>query len=370
MCHSCWENQPPASLYAHWETEVLAPKKPKIMVDDAVLFDFFLSLEGTQEQTKIEFRYLLALMLMRKRFLSFDDMRIEDGVSLMSVTVRGGSRQDVIDPGISEEKIARLQKELTAVFTVDIAEKPQAVHLALPAQLSVDAKAEDLLDLAAEAGISQVVLNGVAVPLSVDIARCETIRDYAREKKIGLSLFQSSFRILDSSSWQKAFDPWLTHARALGSRMISVRCGFSAESSIDSQLPELIKRMRTLIKRSLRYKVLFVVESDELTNEQITALFEAHDAGSFYTTLHYTAVDQADELASQVIETAARGGYGVFPLADVQEDKLASWVRGIAAGGFNGVIVPAHLGVMPGSEELKERLEYLKKVVYDAQVGE
>lgn len=367
ICAECWQNSAPEKLYAHWKTEVPEPKKPKMIVDDAVLFDFFLGLEGVEDQTKIEFRYMLALMLMRKRFLSFEDMRVEDGVTLMSVTLRGGGQQDVIDPGISEEKIAKLQKELNAVFTVDIVEKPKAVQLALPAGLYVDAKAEDVLDLAAVAGLSYAALDGATVPLSADIARCETIRDYAKEKGIQLSLFQSSFRILESKNWRKAFDPWLTHARAIGSKLIAVRCGFDATQSIDSQLPELGKRLTNLIKRCLRYKLRLVLESDELSTAQLQALQQSQEEGFLLNTLEYVVTANADELAQKVTQPAASGGFARVPLMGVDGEALGAWVRAIAAGNFSGVVLPVNRGVAPSSEELKALLSSLKVKIEEAQ---
>ncbi|GEM_PF-1233939 len=367
ICHDCWQSAKPSAIYAYWETEVQEPKKPKMIVDDNVLFDFFMGLENTSEQNKIEFRYILALMLMRKRFLSFEDMRVENGVSFMTVGLRGGGHQDVIDPGISEQKIVKLQKELNSVFTIDIVEKPNPLQLALPANLYLDAKAEDVIDCAHEMSVSYVVMNTSTVPLSADIARCETIRDYAKDKQIQIPIYQSGFRILESKTWRKVFDVWLMPARAMGSKLISVRCGFNASESIDLQMPELIKRLNHLTKRCLRYKLKLVVESDELNNQQLEMLLQSQDDGFLLHTLMYQVTANADELANKITQVANSCGYGLCPLVDIDYNSLSSWVRAMITGNFSGVVLPVNLGLTPSSEELKNLVKALKKYIDEAQ---
>ena len=205
------------------------------------------------------------------------------------------------------------------------------------------------------------------MPLSADIARCETIRDYAKQKKITVSVFQSDYKILGTKGWQRAFDPWLTHARALGTKLISIRCGFDVADSIDSQLPELSKRLTNLAKRSLRYKVRLVLESDELTQDQLNTIQSAQEEGFLLNTLSYAESANADELAEKVTALAKTAGFGFFPMRGIADDALGQWVRAMAASGFEGVILPVNQGVVPELDELKITLSTLKKNIEEAQ---
>ncbi|MEO1237581.1 MAG: hypothetical protein AAFX76_12405 [Planctomycetota bacterium] len=63
----------PPHLFSFWKTTVPEPNaKKKTFVDDAVLLNLLRRLEDATEPQRLAFRYVVALILMRKKLLRFD----------------------------------------------------------------------------------------------------------------------------------------------------------------------------------------------------------------------------------------------------------------------------------------------------------
>ena len=89
-------------------------------VDNEVLVDFFNRLADQDEPAKISFRFVLALMLMRKKVLVYDGRQGgPDAGETWQMHFRGGSqRVEVIHPPLDEEKIAEVTAQLGSLFEV------------------------------------------------------------------------------------------------------------------------------------------------------------------------------------------------------------------------------------------------------------
>ena len=60
-------------LFSHWESTVPQPnEKKKIFVDDAVLMNLLVRLADTDQPQRLAFRFVLALILMRKKLLRYE----------------------------------------------------------------------------------------------------------------------------------------------------------------------------------------------------------------------------------------------------------------------------------------------------------
>src|SRR4051812_40801145 len=69
-----WPNYEHADILAFWQaTMPVTEQKKKIFVDDEVLCDLFERLKDTAEPPKINFRFVLGLILMRKKMLVYDE---------------------------------------------------------------------------------------------------------------------------------------------------------------------------------------------------------------------------------------------------------------------------------------------------------
>lgn len=127
-CTSEWESgSRPERLFSYWRTIVPASDaKEKILVDDTVLMDLFERLgEDTREQ-RIAFRFILALILMRKRLLRYvrrGDV-VEGQNEIWFMRVKGSDPDsphiEVINPQLSEEDIRELSDQLTEVLQGEI----------------------------------------------------------------------------------------------------------------------------------------------------------------------------------------------------------------------------------------------------------
>ena len=113
----------PARLFGFWRTVMESPdSKKKPFIDDAALMDLFEQLAEATEPGRISFRYLLALMLIRKRLLKYEGTRRDAAGSFMQVRIATRADQtpapmvEVADPGMNDAAIAEAIEQLTSVM--------------------------------------------------------------------------------------------------------------------------------------------------------------------------------------------------------------------------------------------------------------
>jgi len=113
----------PARLYGYWRATMESPdSKKQPFIDDAALMDLFEQLGEATEPGRVSFRYLLTLMLVRKRLLRYEGTRRAGQQSLMLVraATRAGETPapivEVLDPGMNDAAIAEAIEQLTAVM--------------------------------------------------------------------------------------------------------------------------------------------------------------------------------------------------------------------------------------------------------------
>jgi hypothetical protein len=118
----------PSGLFGYWRARMEAPDaKRRAFIDDGALMDLFEQLEGASEPARVSFRYLLALMLIRKRLLKYEGTRRDSGVNMMLVrpaTPAGATpamQAEVVDPGMNDQAIAEAIEQLTAVMAGEVA---------------------------------------------------------------------------------------------------------------------------------------------------------------------------------------------------------------------------------------------------------
>lgn len=120
-CPGCWQAPAEAQndLVGQWRSHVPAAKeKKKLLVDDDLLLSFFERLEGAEEPAKVAFRYVLALVLMRKKLLVYDGREVLAGDGeKWKVHLKGTDRAlEVVDPRMDEEKIAQISQHLGEIL--------------------------------------------------------------------------------------------------------------------------------------------------------------------------------------------------------------------------------------------------------------
>lgn len=116
----------PPRLMAHWRGVVPARDKPdRPTLDAASLLSLFESLAEAAEPRHVAFRYVLCLLLVRKRVLSVTGTRDASprGLAVMLVRPRGSAPEDpsieVIDPAIDEVLLADITEQMRAALGIE-----------------------------------------------------------------------------------------------------------------------------------------------------------------------------------------------------------------------------------------------------------
>ncbi|MBE0536327.1 MAG: hypothetical protein IH624_11715 [Phycisphaerae bacterium] len=115
-----WAEQRP-QVYCFWKTRMpSAEQKKKLFVDDEMLMTFFERLADEVDPEKIKFRFVLMLILMRKRKLKYDAMKIDDGLETWTMRVTGENRSvEVVNPHLTEDQIEQLSSQMGQILQVD-----------------------------------------------------------------------------------------------------------------------------------------------------------------------------------------------------------------------------------------------------------
>lgn len=126
FCQACWQGRDgqadaeAGDVFGTWLGRMPEPKAPKrkTFVDDEVLGDFFRRLAGVDEPAKRQFRFVLALILMRKKLLIYDRSQpAPDGGDLWTMHWKGSDEScDVIDPHMDEEMVAEVSRQLGSIL--------------------------------------------------------------------------------------------------------------------------------------------------------------------------------------------------------------------------------------------------------------
>src|SRR5262245_54179258 len=112
-----WPGAPPGAV-ADWTGRVPADDKPrKPLVNDDVLLGCFERLKDAADADGLNFRYVAALLLMRRKRFRFEDV-VRDGERdvLLVKDVKGGAVHQVADPRLTDDQIAAVQAEVFRVL--------------------------------------------------------------------------------------------------------------------------------------------------------------------------------------------------------------------------------------------------------------
>jgi len=90
-------------------------------VDDEVLCTLFERLADTSEPAKVNFRFVLGLILMRKRIVLFETSRQEEGRDVWVVRLKGREdRLDLVDPKLTESQVADVSQQLGEILNEEL----------------------------------------------------------------------------------------------------------------------------------------------------------------------------------------------------------------------------------------------------------
>ena len=118
----CWGAFDRAGLLGFWQTTMPRPEeKKKLFVDDEVLCTLFERLAETTETPKLNFRFVLGLILMRKRLIVYEGTRLEQGRDIWTVRLKGKEdRLDLVDPKLNEPEMAEVSQQLGQILSEEL----------------------------------------------------------------------------------------------------------------------------------------------------------------------------------------------------------------------------------------------------------
>ena len=125
-CLPCWQAQPrdnQPDIMGVWQGRVPKPdEKKKLFIDNELLMNLFQRLEGSDEPAKVNFRFVLALILMRKKLLVYDRAEKKpEGVEVWHMHFKGSDQAHLVtDPHMDEDKIAEVSQNLGQILEEEL----------------------------------------------------------------------------------------------------------------------------------------------------------------------------------------------------------------------------------------------------------
>lgn len=108
-----WQGAPEGA-FSFWMGRLPpAQGKRRLPIDDEMLMECFQRLEGQWEPNRIRFRYVVGLLLMRRRRLRLEETQ-QDGPQevLYLRCTRTGTRHAVVNPNLTDEELATVQEDV------------------------------------------------------------------------------------------------------------------------------------------------------------------------------------------------------------------------------------------------------------------
>ena len=106
---------PPDNAIAYWTGRVPPTDRPqKPVINDELLLDCFSRLADAVEPNQIRFRYVVSLLLMRRKRMKFEDAKRDaNGQDVLVLRdAKTGDRFEILDPRLNEDETATVQDEV------------------------------------------------------------------------------------------------------------------------------------------------------------------------------------------------------------------------------------------------------------------
>ena len=122
FCREYWVAEKP-QVYCYWKTKLSHRElKKQLFVDDDMLMAFFERLGEESEQEKIDFRFVLTLVLMRKRLLKYDSSKTEGEKEIWRLRFVGRDKEftEVINPQLDEGQVEQLSGQIGEILHMEL----------------------------------------------------------------------------------------------------------------------------------------------------------------------------------------------------------------------------------------------------------
>lgn len=116
-----WEQLDRSDVMADWRTVMpTRQERKRVLADDGVLLELFEQLADAEEHSRKAFRYVLGLLLVRKRLLVMEgSTRDTQGREVLQLRRRGTEVHetfDLLDPGLDDEQLEHVSTQLRQIL--------------------------------------------------------------------------------------------------------------------------------------------------------------------------------------------------------------------------------------------------------------
>jgi hypothetical protein len=117
-----WDGFDRAGVLAFWQAVMPRPEaKKRLFVDDTVLCELFERLADASEPSKLNFRFVLGLILMRKRLVIYDETRTEGEREIWIVRLKGrDDHMDLVNPKLDEQQVLEVSQQLNQILSEEL----------------------------------------------------------------------------------------------------------------------------------------------------------------------------------------------------------------------------------------------------------
>lgn len=117
-----WEAFSKPDLIAFWQAVMPeAHKARKLLVDDTVLCELFERLADAEEPSKVSFRFVLGLILMRKRLLIYETSRPAGEREIWTVKLKGRDGYcELVDPRLTEDQLGEVTQQIGQILNSEL----------------------------------------------------------------------------------------------------------------------------------------------------------------------------------------------------------------------------------------------------------
>ena len=120
--HDAWNDQLQKQAFSFWRSHMPHPDtpEPERLVDEDVLLEFFRKLEDQDDENKRNFRYVLGLLLVRKKLFKLVDMDTEDGVEVLILKEIGGDTEHRVTASpLDENALRAVQIQVKQILNIE-----------------------------------------------------------------------------------------------------------------------------------------------------------------------------------------------------------------------------------------------------------
>jgi len=114
----------PENAFCHFKSRIPAKKeKKRLLVDDDLLINFFLRLADEDGASRLRFRFVLGLILMRKRLLRYEQTLFDEGREYWRMClVKDQSHHRMLNPQLTDDQIEGVSRQVGAILHGDMGE--------------------------------------------------------------------------------------------------------------------------------------------------------------------------------------------------------------------------------------------------------